>query len=375
MARELEYVSPFDLTIIGLDTDHGKDHPLYDERVYLSVDENLVKNIKVYGIQQPVLVRKDGTEFIVVDGRQRVRAARQACEEAEKAGEHPVKVPVRIVVATDARATGIMISTNELRHDDDVLAKAFKAQRLYAQYGDLNEVAIAFGRSVQTIRNWLSLIEADPKIHECIRSNKLSYTTAIEIARLKREDQAEQLDKFLKAAANSKISDKAVRTALVGSDPNQGLLNKGDEEEEEDSKPQRKSGKEHNHQGIKRTWLRRALKTSAAEALTDEQRGVLEWFCNGEGADGDWFQEFMVDATSELEGTGLKRGRPSKAKDQPKDEPKRSKGKKAPVAKVDVQSFVEADVEEEDSDDLANSGEESDDFDWRAELDVIKNSL
>lgn len=304
MAREIDYVNPYDLTIIGLDTEDGADHPLYDERVYLPVDENLVKNIQVYAIQQPVLVRKDGDTLLVVDGRQRVRAARLAWDQATSAGEHPIKVPTRTVTATDARATGIMISSNELRQEDDVLGKALKAQRLYAQYGDIGEVAIAFGRSTQTIRNWLLLVEADPKVHECIRSQKLSVTTAIEIARLKREEQREKLESFLRAAENGKISDKAVREALVETDYTASTMNQGDEAK---AKPERKSGKSHNQQGVKRTWLRKALDTEAGESLTDEQRAVMMWFCTGECSESDWFAEFQSLAQEEMQKGGRKR--------------------------------------------------------------------
>lgn len=307
MAREIDYVSPYDLTIIGLDTDDGADHPLYDERVYLPVDENLVRNIQVYAIQQPVLVRKDGDTLLVVDGRQRVRAARQAWDQANAAGEHPIKVPTRAVTATDARATGIMISSNELRQEDDVLGKALKAQRLYAQYGDIGEVAVAFGRSTQTIRNWLLLVEADPRVHECIRSQKLSVTTAIEIARLKREEQREKLESFLRAADNGKISDKAVREALVETSNTAPTMNQASESK---SKGERKSGKSHNQQGVKRTWLRKALDTDAGESLSNEQRAVLMWFCTGESAESDWFAEFQSQAQEEMQ-QGTRKRKPA----------------------------------------------------------------
>ncbi|NBO55129.1 MAG: hypothetical protein EBU84_11175, partial [Actinobacteria bacterium] len=265
MSREIEYVDPYELTIIGLDTDDTKEHHLFQERVYLPVDENLVKNIKVYGIQMPVLVRKDGDKMIVVDGRQRTRAARQACDEAKEAGEHPIRVPVRTVVANDSRATGIMISTNELRQDDTILDKALQASRLLSQYGDVEEVAIAFGRTAATIKNWLLLVEADPQVHTCIRAGKLSVTTAIEISRLKREEQLKQLDSFMKASGDAKISTKAVKEALVLSDSNKATAKSTG-----DAADLKKSGKSHNQQGIKRVWLRRALSTAAAGSLTDE---------------------------------------------------------------------------------------------------------
>ena len=52
-------MDPDKLTIIGLDTDDGPEHPLYDERVRLPLDESFVKNVKVYGVIEDVIVCKD----------------------------------------------------------------------------------------------------------------------------------------------------------------------------------------------------------------------------------------------------------------------------------------------------------------------------
>lgn len=351
MSREIEYVDPYALTIIGLDTEDNQEHHLFQERVFLPVDENLVKNIKVYGIQQPVIVRKDGDQMIVIDGRQRTRAARRACDESKEAGEHPIKVPVRVVMGTDARVTGIMISTNELRQDDSILDKALQASRLLSQLGDIEQVALAFGRTTATIKNWLSLVEADPQIHTCIRAGKLSVTTAIEISRLKREDQRVQLENFLRTAGNGKVSEKAVKEALSVSDSNKATPKAT---EEDDDGPTRKSGQSHNQQGVKRVWLRRALSTQAAEVLTDEQRAVLQWFCTGVAPEGEWFTDFMEDAESELSNAPKgKRGRkPKTVKPEtiktPVTQAYTAKGKAKPKEVVMV--VEEEDDEEEEVD-------------------------
>jgi len=120
---KIDYVDPFAVVIVGLDTEDGEEHHLFDERVFTPLDTSLVKNIQVYGVQQPVLLRTVDGLSLVVDGRQRTRATRRAAELAQEAGEVAPKLPVRYVKADTKRVQGIMISTNELRQDDDVLIK------------------------------------------------------------------------------------------------------------------------------------------------------------------------------------------------------------------------------------------------------------
>jgi ParB family chromosome partitioning protein len=304
MAREIEYVNPNDLTIIGLDTDDRHEHPLFDERVFLSVDENLVKNIIVYGIQQPVLVRKEAGKTFVVDGRQRVRAARKAAGVADAAGEYSIKVPTRDVKADDNRVQGIMISTNELRRDDDVLAKAVKAQRLYDMVGDLDEVAIAFGRSKTTIKNWLLLVEADTRVHAAVKSGKVSVTAAVEVARLKRDEQKDVLESLITAAGGSRVSESQAKAAVTGSQTTAAAASAGTAKK---GTTKKKSGRTANQQGIKRVWLRKALDTDVAKALTQEQKEVLNWFATGVSPKGTWFDDFRFDAEAELEAAAAKK--------------------------------------------------------------------
>ena len=90
MAREVHYYDPTHLIIVGLDIEEDGS-PLNDERATWDVDEPMVKNIMVYGIQQPVLVRREAGKIYVVDGRQRVKAARTAASRQDGAGEFSTK--------------------------------------------------------------------------------------------------------------------------------------------------------------------------------------------------------------------------------------------------------------------------------------------
>lgn len=316
MAREIDYVDPNDLIIVGLDMEAGEEHPLYDERAFLEVDRNLAANILVYGIQLPVIVREEAGQMYVVDGRQRVKAARFASEQSAQAGEHPVRVPVRKSVGDDKRVAGIMISTNEQRKGDTALDRAFKAARLLDMLGDLDEVCVAFGRSKTTIRNYLSLASADSRIHTAVREKKISTQAGVELSKLPREEQVEQLEKLSAAMSGGRVTEavaKKVVQELTGSTASDdskahassGGSGSGDGEQDietgQATTPGERSRKKAVQSGVKRTWLRKALKTETAKSLTDEQRGVLDWIANGVCEKGTWYDTFRWDVESELE--------------------------------------------------------------------------
>lgn len=275
MAKE-EFADPNDLIIIGLDTEDGPEHPLFDERVFYELDEHFVRNIMVNGVNTPVAVREEAGQNLVVFGRQRVRAAREASKRLSSAGDPSVKVPIRRLTGDDGQIMGIMISENAHRKGDDVLSNARKAARLLQRIGDINEVAVHFGRSVTQVRNWLRLVEADPEIHEAIRTEAISASAGIEIAHKPREEQRDLLARVIKANAKSagQVSESQVKKA---------------------------KGPRKAQPGIKRTWIRKALKTDAAHQLSPENRAILNWFATGEAEKGTWFDTFLFDAGAELE--------------------------------------------------------------------------
>ncbi len=284
--REIVYIAPHDLKIIGLDTDHREEHPLFDERVFWPVDEHLVKNIGYYGIQQPVLVRREGGSYHVIDGRQRVRAARSAAVSSGEKGEHQLKVPCRLVQQNDKVVSGIMISTNELRKDDTILGKAMKAARLLDQLGSINEVATAFGRTVPSIRNWLKLAEADPTIHDAVDKGILTAASAIEISRYDREEQVEALERVMDRVAKATPEGQAVKP-VSESVVKKDRQAQGHSSAAGTASPKAASSTALNKQsraqaGVKRTWVRKALETTAGKALTEDERVWLKWIATGE---------------------------------------------------------------------------------------------
>ncbi|WP_233772500.1 hypothetical protein [Achromobacter sp. AONIH1] len=82
--------APEDLHLI---TEH--DHPLYDERVHLPLDEAMVLNIMALGVLQSILVWKDpeSGKTLVIAGRQRVKHTLEADKRLAAEGKPTLLVP------------------------------------------------------------------------------------------------------------------------------------------------------------------------------------------------------------------------------------------------------------------------------------------
>jgi ParB family chromosome partitioning protein len=279
------YIEPTKLHIIGIDDEHNGEgenvDALFDERITLDLDDNFIKNIMVYGINTTVLGRDEAGRTVVVDGRPRVRAAREANQRFSAAGEVQLKVPAVFVNGSDKRVQGIMISANEQRRDDTVLTKARKASRMLALTGSKEEVAIAFGKTIVTLNSWLRLVSAAPEIHAAIEDGLISATAGVELSALPREEQAVALTGLLKTRKDSSsnpsrkpVSADAVKAARGG----------------------RKQ-----QEGVKRSWVKKVIQTETFKTLKPQQRAVLTWFATGHCDQDSWMDEFMWNAQNEID--------------------------------------------------------------------------
>jgi ParB family transcriptional regulator, chromosome partitioning protein len=275
MASNILYVDPNEIVIIGLDEEE-EGNVLNDERAQKDVSEALVRNIMFYGILQPVNVRQEAGRYFVVDGRQRVKAAREAARRQQSAGEVQVKVPCLIRQSDDMTVAGIMVSSNEIRSADAVLVKAKKAARLLSMHGDIQAVALTFGRSVKTVENWMLLVQAAPEIHQAIETGKISANVGIDIARKPREEQIEALNQILADVPGRRTEAPGEGTPVPP------------------RSPRAPSG--NSHPGLKKGWLRKAMKSDAGQALDEEHLAVLQWFLTGHCLAGTWMYDFCEEA-------------------------------------------------------------------------------
>ena len=195
---------PNELVVIGVDTKDGPEHELWDERIRLPLEESMILNLQAIGVKESVIVRK-GTSakggYEVVDGRRRVLHAREANKRLKKAGEPLLYVPALIEQGDETHMTGVSISLNEIRKDDDTLTKAEKCMRLLHRNGnDHKAAAIAFGVSVAAIKNWAKVAELTPKVKKAVAAGEISASAAAELHGLEKEAQIAKLDKLVSHA-------------------------------------------------------------------------------------------------------------------------------------------------------------------------------
>jgi ParB family chromosome partitioning protein len=164
-------------------------HRLYDRRVEMSVDESMVQSISdpTIGILEPILVRKAGENYEVVDGRQRVRAAREA---KRRNPDLVIRIPAVPRTVKDAEAARNSTIANVQRVEDSPSTKGENAARMLEMGYTEGEVVSFFGASFGTIKDWIGFSgSASKEVKAALDSDLITYTQARKISRMKHEKQ------------------------------------------------------------------------------------------------------------------------------------------------------------------------------------------
>lgn len=190
--------NPQDLILVN-----DKNHPLYDPRINLPLDEALVRNISVNGVIEPVVVAKEGDQVYVVDGRQRVRAAMEANKRLEREGKEPIKVTCVIRRGNESDLFGVSISANENRQDDTPLGKATKCQRYMNMGRTEEEAAITFGVTPNCVRQWMKVLECSTVVRKAVEEGKIAASAAAQLADLDSDEQESALASAIEDGAKN----------------------------------------------------------------------------------------------------------------------------------------------------------------------------
>lgn len=177
-------------------------HPLYDKRVHLPVDENLVVDIMENGVIQNIVIRKnpENGDIEVCAGRQRTKAALEANKRLKKAGAELICMPCVPRRGDEATLFGLSISENELRQADSPMGRAEKMQRLIEMGRSEEQAGKRFGCSVATVKNMISLLGATAAVRNAVDSEKIALSTGYMLAKLPPDEQRAKLEKILKEA-------------------------------------------------------------------------------------------------------------------------------------------------------------------------------
>jgi len=186
-------ISPQDVYIYGLDTEENNpESPFYDERISLPIDPNKVKNVLALGVHVPLLLKKakkgDCAEIpsgslVAVDGRQRIRWAREANVLLEAQGEPPILLKYELETGSDAEIEAVSVATNAAREEDSLMVRARKAKRLCDRGYTVAQVAVHSATSAQTVRNWLKVIELPKVLQTEIDKGSVTMTAALKLGK------------------------------------------------------------------------------------------------------------------------------------------------------------------------------------------------
>ena len=142
----------------------------------------LADSIKKYGVLQPIILKKNGSKYMIIAGERRYRAAKLAGLK---------EVPAIVKDSQDIEAAEIALIENLQREDLNPVEEAYAYQALISEYGlKQDEVAEKVSKSRSAITNSLRILKAGDRIVKLLAEGKL--TAGHVRALLAFEDQEER---------------------------------------------------------------------------------------------------------------------------------------------------------------------------------------
>src|ERR1022692_3052788 len=142
------------------------------------IDE-LAASIRAHGLQQNLIVKKEGKTFAVVAGSQRLKALLQLAKAGDITPTHPV--PCKIA-DSDIDASEISLVENVMR-DDMHPADEFEAFRDLIDKGlPIPDIAARFGLSETVVMQRLKLARVSPAVLKAYREKKLTLEQVMAFA-------------------------------------------------------------------------------------------------------------------------------------------------------------------------------------------------
>ena len=177
-------------------------HPLYDPRVEDPVREELVESIRYKGVAIPILVWKDPEtgDTLVVDGRGRTKACREANKRLEKSGQPPRSSTDSVVKGGLQNAVAMMVMANEGRKDPTTSGRIKMAQKLVEHGYTEDQVAIVLHCSKSTVANYLAVGGATAAVRNAVESGKIALSDGFKLAKKEPDEQRSMLTKLIAEA-------------------------------------------------------------------------------------------------------------------------------------------------------------------------------
>jgi ParB/RepB/Spo0J family partition protein len=161
----------------------------------------LVDDIRVNGVQVPLIVEPVGTRFRVIAGHRRITAARAL---------HADTVPCDVRQGSDVDAEAIKILENDVREQVNAAETAVYLMRLFETRAenDVDKLCAIVRRSRSYVDDRLLLIQGDADVLNALRKKRVTFAVAKELNRV-RDVGYRRL--FLQNAIDGAASAKVVR--------------------------------------------------------------------------------------------------------------------------------------------------------------------
>ncbi len=143
--------------------------------------QELSESIQSHGIIQPLSVRRVGSNYELIAGERRLRAA-------QKAGL--TEIPCIVMSMDDAESGVVALVENLQRQDLDFIEEALGISRLIQlQNLSQEQAAKMIGKSQSAVANKLRLLKHSPQVLDALRTNHLTERHARALLRLPSEPQ------------------------------------------------------------------------------------------------------------------------------------------------------------------------------------------
>lgn len=178
---ELSHIPLYQLKVSALNMRHARKAPDVSD---------ILPSIRARGIQQPLLVRKNGKGYEIVAGRRRFFSLKNIAKEGGEVAPVPCAV---MAEGDDAAALEASLIENTARLDPDEVARWETFARLVKEGRTVKDIAVTFGVNEIMVKRSLALGNLLTAIREAYRAEEIDAQTMRQLTLASETQQSEWL--------------------------------------------------------------------------------------------------------------------------------------------------------------------------------------